>query len=343
MTVSSLTGFLLIVGLLAQTPEQPERWSTIRSAEADFSAMLPSKASSTTQQVPTPAGKVEQEIHYCRLNGSLFSVQRIRLGSAVPTSQAAAWLAAQKQTYFQKGVKPAGARMLQRDGLSGEEFDYIAPAPGGKGTVTSRTQHYLRGRDYYTVTVMSAADRPLPPEAERFFASFHFGEPVRGGLSGPSAPARAGVAGPQSGPRARIADRTPEEALRTFVYAMAVRDEAALRAITLPVQGFEWLMAGRAAPPSLIKELEEKLGQQTFRSLKAGDKFTLFQGQEVVVKAADVGPERALLLPEGASLPTRLQKVGGHWKVDPSAVIAGRKAAEAARQSAPQPNSAGAK
>ena len=32
------------------------------------------------------------------------------------------------------------------------------------------------------------------------------------------------------------------------------------------------------------------------------------------------------------SLPTRLQKVEGHWKVDPSAVIAGRKAAEAAQE-----------
>jgi hypothetical protein len=124
---------------------------------------------------------------------------------------------------------------------------------------------------------------------------------------------------------------------------MAVRDEPTLRAITLPVEGFEWLMAGQAAPASLIKELEEKLAQQTFRSLKAGDKFTLPQGQAVVVKAQDVGPDRALLLPEGASLPTRLQKVEGHWKVDASAIIAGCKAAEAARGSAAQKNSGGAR
>src|SRR5271166_646382 len=145
MSLSSLAGSLLILGLLAQIPEQPDRWSTIRSAEGDFSAMLPSQASSSTQDVSTAAGKVEQEIHFCRLNGSLFSVQRIRLGTAVPSSQAAAWLAAQKKTYFQNGARPAGERRLQRDGLSGEEFGYVAPAPGGKGTVTSRTQHYLRG------------------------------------------------------------------------------------------------------------------------------------------------------------------------------------------------------
>jgi len=342
MTVSSLAGSLLILGLLAQTPEQPDRWSTIRSAEGDFSAMLPSQASSSTQQVSTPAGKVEQEIHFCRLNGSLFTVQRIRLGNAVPASQAAAWLAAQKQSYFENGAKPAGECKLQRDGLSGEEFSYVAPAPRGKGTVTSRTQHYLRGRDYYTVTVTSAPNGPLPAEAERFFASFHLAESAAAGPSGPSR-SRSGTAPPRPGAREKIADRTPEDALRTFVFAIAVRDELTLRAITLPVEGFEWLMAGRGAPASVIEELKEKLAQQPLRSLKAGDKFTLPRGQAIVVKAEDVGPDRALLLPEGASLPTRLQKVEGHWKVDPSAVIAGRKAAEAARRNAAQKNTGGAR
>ncbi len=110
MTVSSLAGSLLILGLLAQTPEKPDRWSTIRSAEGDFSAMLPSQASSNTQEVSTPAGKVEQEIHFCRLNGSLFTVQRIRLGSVIPSGQAAAWLAAQRKTYFENGARPAAER-----------------------------------------------------------------------------------------------------------------------------------------------------------------------------------------------------------------------------------------
>ena len=36
MTLSPLTGSLLILGLLAQTPKQPDRWSAIRSAEGDF-------------------------------------------------------------------------------------------------------------------------------------------------------------------------------------------------------------------------------------------------------------------------------------------------------------------
>ena len=60
-----------------------------------------------------------------------------------------------------------------------------------------------------------------------------------------------------------------------------------------------------------------------------------------MIKAEEVGPDRALVIPEGASLPTRVRMVEGHWKVDPSAVIASRKAAEAVRQSAEQKNSAG--
>jgi hypothetical protein len=62
MPLGSLAGCLLILGVLAQSPEQPDRWSTIRSAEDDFSAMLPSQASTKTQDVSTPAGKVEQEM-----------------------------------------------------------------------------------------------------------------------------------------------------------------------------------------------------------------------------------------------------------------------------------------
>ncbi len=340
MSINSLAGSLLIIGLLAQTPEQPVRWSAIRSAEGDFSATLPSPASSKTQNVSTPAGMVEQEIHFCRLNASLFTVQRIRLGTAIPPSQAAAWLLAQKKSYFVGGAKPAGERQIQRDGLSGEEFDYVVPTSGGRSSVTSRTQHYLRGRDYYTATVMSAADRPLPAESERFFDSFHFGEPK---VARPSRPSvlRSGIETPRSAAVVEIADRTPEDALRTFVLAMANRDEPALRAITLPVQGLEWLMAGQAAPPGVLKDLREKLARPVFRSLKPGDRVTLPGGNVVVIKAEEVGPDRALVIPEGASLPTRVRMVEGHWKVDPSAVIASRKAAEAARQSAEQKNSAG--
>jgi hypothetical protein len=100
-------------------------------------------------------------------------------------------------------------------------------------------------------------------------------------------------------------------------------------------------MAGQAAPPGVLKDLQEKLARPAFRSLKPGDRVTLPGGTVVVVKAEELGPDRALVIPEGASLPTRVRRVEGHWKVDPSAVIASRKAAEAARQSAEQINSAG--
>ncbi len=152
---------------------------------------------------------------------------------------------------------------------------------------------------------------------------------------------RSGPADASAGTKVKIADGSPEDALRTFVLAMAGRDDAALRTITLPAQGFEWLMSGPPAPASLLKELQERLALQPFRRLKAGDSITLPSGQPAVIKPEDVGPDQALLLPQGARLPTRLQRIKGHWKVDPSGVIAGRKASESARKSAAQKNAGG--
>ena len=244
MTLSSLAGSVLIFSMVAQTPEQPDRWSTIRSAEGDFSAMLPSQASSNTQDVSTPAGKVEQEIHFCRLNGSLFSVQdparqrnTVRPGCGVAGGG--------RRRAISRTEPGRRATRLQRDGVFGEEFSYLVLAPRGKGTVTTRTQHYLRGRDYYELTVMSAPDGRC--RGGRTILRLVSPRRAGGGRTlGPIAVAFRRY--PRSGAREKIADRTPEDALRTFVYAMAVRDEPTLRAITLPVEGFEWLMAGQAAP-----------------------------------------------------------------------------------------------
>ncbi len=91
----------------------------------------------------------------------------------------------------------------------------------------------------------------------------------------------------------------------------------------------------RPAPASVIGDLKAQLARQRWRNLKAGDRFALPDGTVKVVEAGEVGPDRALLLPEGASLPTHLQRVEGHWKVDASGIIAGRKAAEEARKRAP--------
>ena len=205
--------------------------------------------------------------------------------------------------------------------------------------MTSRTRHFLRGRDYYALTVMSAPDGRLPAEAERFLGSFHFGEPTASSGTAALPPPQGETT--HAAERTKIADQTPEDALRTFVIAMALRDEPALRAVTLPAEGFEWLIAGPPAPEGVLKELKERLVQETFRSLKAGDTFTLARGQVVVVKPEDVGPDQALVLPQGASLPTRLQRFAGHWKVDPRGVIAGRKAAEAARKKSAQQSGGG--
>lgn len=115
-------------------------------------------------------------------------MQKIRLGSAVPAGQVPAWLASQRKSYYQAGATPGGQQVIVRDEVAGEDFRYSASAPGGKGTVTSRTQHFLRGQNYYALTVMSPAGAALPADADRFFSAFHFlrAQARTGGPAGPA-------------------------------------------------------------------------------------------------------------------------------------------------------------
>ena len=52
----------------------------------------------------------------------------------------------------------------------------------------------------------------------------------------------------------KVADATPEDALRTFMLAVMAHDEAALHVVTLPDPDLDWLLKGPAAPPEVIKE-----------------------------------------------------------------------------------------
>jgi hypothetical protein len=64
---------------------------------------------------------------------------------------------------------------------------------------------------------------------------------------------------------------------------------------------------------------------------------TLAGNRKLKVRPEEVTAERAVLLPEGAPIPNRLQRVDGRWRVDATPIIAGRKAAEAARKKATRP------
>jgi len=148
-------------------------------------------------------------------------------------------------------------------------------------------------------------------------------------------PAPAAPPGEAGAPATATYPDTPEGALQTFLLALGTGDEAKLREITLPADGFEWLLKGQRIPPAKLGEYRKGFVEGLpIRRLKPGDGFTLPGGRKLKVQPEEVTEDRAVLLQEGAPTPTRCQKVEGHWRVDARPVIAGRKAAEAARSRA---------
>jgi hypothetical protein len=136
----------------------------------------------------------------------------------------------------------------------------------------------------------------------------------------------------------KLADGTPEDAFRTFLLALATHDERTLRAVTLPVEGFEWLLKGPPVPPEKLEEFRAQFERQPIpiRRLQAGDKFTLPGNRKIIIPRDDVTPDRAVLVPANAPVPTRMRRIDGHWRVDARPIIDGRKAGDAARRKAEQ-------
>lgn len=130
---------------------------------------------------------------------------------------------------------------------------------------------------------------------------------------------------------------TPEQALRTFFLAMLTRDEPTLRATTVPNEDFDWLLGGQDFPEDQIEAIKVYIAEQPIRVLKAGDECPLPNGRVLVIQPEDVSDTSAMLMPSEAPLPVRCRKIEGRWRVDAEQFIAGRKAAEAARQKAEQP------
>lgn len=147
----------------------------------------------------------------------------------------------------------------------------------------------------------------------------------------------------QDGADAKIAAKTPEDAFRLFLISVATNDEATLRAVTLPNNEFEWLLKGQHVPKDQSAAFKAQINKMTIKLLKPGDTVSLPRGRKTTVGADEVGEDRAVLLPEGAPIPTRCRKVDGAWKVDATPIIAGRKAADAAQKAAENAKSAATK
>jgi hypothetical protein len=64
---------------------------------------------------------------------------------------------------------------------------------------------------------------------------------------------------------------SPESALRSFYLAMVLSDEPALQRLTLPAEGFEWLLKGDHITPDQAEEYRDGLDRIVLSRLKAGD------------------------------------------------------------------------
>jgi hypothetical protein len=339
MATSPLVILFLAAGLSYQEPAKASGWMTVTSREGDFHIDFPARPMEQNKTIPSAAGNIEQKLVYVRAGGCLFTVQRFRYPRPFPVLQIYDRLNEQKKGHLQGQTELVRGRDVTVDDVTGQQFETRAPSPRANGTVTSLTRHFIKGSSYYVITVMSAPDRPLPPEADRFFDSFGFtgpeaakaeATPKAGAMvkGRPDARAPAGVARPM------LPDATPEDALRTFMVAAVAHDEAALREITLPDRELVWLLRGQPAPAQAVERMRALAADMKIKRLKPGDRLKLPQGRVAVVTPEQVTEDRALVLPEGAPEPVRLQRVEGHWKVDARPAIDAVKAAAAAQQKA---------
>ncbi len=339
MATSPLVILLLAGGLSYQEPAkaQASGWTTVTSREGDFHVDFPARPQEQTKPIPSAAGTIEQKLVFVRAGGCLFTVQRFRYPRPFPARQIKDRLAEQKKGYLQGQSKVVREGDVTVDDVAGQEFETQAPSPRANGTVTSVTRHFIKGPSYYVLTVMSAPNRPLPAEADRFLDSFGFKSPeaAKAGATpraGAMVKGGAGGGAPAGAARPALADATPEEALRTFMVAAVAHDEATLREVTLEDPELVWLLRGQPAPAAAVERMRGLAADMRIKRLKPGDQFKMPQGRVAVIGPDEVTEDRAVVVPEGAPVPVRLERINGHWKVDASPAIAARKAAAAAQQ-----------
>ena len=143
-------------------------------------------------------------------------------------------------------------------------------------------------------------------------------------------PDRVSEKSAKKGPIAQAA--TPEQAMRSFIVAMMTKDEATLRAVTLPTDDFDWLLQGSAIPKDQTKEFKAQIARMPIRVLKPGEEITLPGNRKVTIKPEEVTADRAMLLPQGTPFPVSCRKINGRWNIDATPIIAGIEAL------APAPN-----
>ncbi len=335
MVYTSCVAVLLSLELVSQTPAKAaSAWVAVESKEGGFSFSMPGKPAERIMQVPGPNPNLKAKTYVCAIGESGFVVQQVTLPSPIPPDE----VAAQYQQGKNAVIEPpqlVSEKRIKSGNVVGLEFVKTGPMGPDKRNRTIKAHVFLNGSVGCTMLVVSGPDKPLPPEADRFLESVRFG-------GGPAAVPRPQMAANSPAPPSKrkplakidLVDKTPEDALRTFMMAMAAADEKTLRAVTLPNNDLDVLLTGEAPPFGGVKEMKQQIQKMKIERLKEGDRVNMPGNKVHIVRVTEVGRDRAALLPEDAPFPTRLRLVSGHWKVDAGPVIAARKAASSASRKA---------
>ena len=98
-------------------------------------------------------------------------------------------------------------------------------------------------------------------------------------------------------------------------------------AVTLPNPDLDWLLRGEMTTARELKEVKDQVRKARVERLEQGDLVRITPQEAHVIRPAEVGRDRAALRIQARRPMRPLQLVKGHWKVDPSPIIAARKAA----------------
>ena len=257
MTTSPIA-ILLLTTTWAQERAEPSGWTTLTSNHGGFRVSFPARPQVKSDVLRRATGTTQQTTHSLKTGGCLFTMQQVRYPRPFPPAQVPAQLAAEKKGYLQGQVELIRQEEVTVDGVHGEELEYKGPSPLGKGSVTSRTRHFINQYSYYYITAMSAPDQPLPPEAQRFLDSLQFtGAGTATANVGERADAGA-RSGASRGRRGSMAKTPGDAAVRSAADdapdGTAKRIEADLRQLEGTWRLVSSVANGRVIPPDIIGE-----------------------------------------------------------------------------------------
>jgi hypothetical protein len=226
-------------------PAERKDWQVVRSADGDFAFYISVKPEQRDVQAK-PRGEEQGHVDCdCHAQSVSYHLRRTTLSRPLTFRAALDELARMQKDFLQGNARLIRETKTVADGAPGNDVTYTAPAELVTGEVTRRVRYYLKDQYRYELVVTSTPGQPLLADATRFLSSLAFEALVNAPLASlrtkrPSAtrsaakPPAASRCEAAPGLEIELADATPEEALKTFLLALAAQDGAKLPAVTLP-------------------------------------------------------------------------------------------------------------